>query len=459
MVGTKGAGAGLKVTGAAVTGVRTAGAFARVGGGISAAGRALYAIPTVDQLALGAARRLPGFRVPALAGRVDIDLGGGRHFTDSPAAIRVPEGHPEIEPPGGSLADAITPSGQLDDGPPRSPTTPESPTVEGRPPSPDNGGGPPTSSGAADMPPAETPSSAAADTADPPHRPTSEDPTPAGDRVPEQVGARAEAEAARADGFGDQPRSGIDLAAPPTRDGGPTGTGDMAPGSTRLADGVEDAESPRSLDGKANNAIDTGTPTHAEQPDAASPSVRDPDAHTGADRSPEPVPSDVTNPAPDESPPRRRDGDGDELVRQDNDFTAQENHRGTQGRRRPCQRRCRRHLSAVARKRPTGRGTPFPRSRRVEVRRSVDHRRIANRTGNASVGLRTTAVVMSGRSRPYRQQDLRGGRARPAGAGDSRRDPRLTRVGTGDGGGARRVLRDWQRPDRRCGVRRDDQYW
>lgn len=178
IVGTKGAGAGMRGVGTAAQGSRVA-AVSAAGTALVRSGEFIGRLPTVDDLAMRAAGRLPGFHLPDLGATTRIDV---PHHVDVPTPrIDVPSSHvdlpsgtrtPDVSPAPGTVGDALS-------------RTPDTPT------------GPP-STPAADLPAPRgadtTPTHSNADTPDAPSTPETPG-TPSDDRTPALVGAHTDSPA------------------------------------------------------------------------------------------------------------------------------------------------------------------------------------------------------------------------------------------------------------------------
>jgi hypothetical protein len=138
IVGTKGAGAGLRGGGAAVQGSRVA-AVSRVGAGAVRAGEFIGRLPSVGDVALGAIRKFPGFQIPHV-NLPDVDI--PPTHVDTPT-VDVPRADTPTIPDRPSVGDAvadrplppaavITPDGVVDGrafDPPAPATAPDAPLV------------------------------------------------------------------------------------------------------------------------------------------------------------------------------------------------------------------------------------------------------------------------------------------------------------------------------------------
>ncbi len=138
IIGTKGAGAGLRGGGAAVQGSRVA-AVSRVGAGAVRAGEFIGRIPSVSDVALGAIRKFPGFQIPHVQ-LPDVDI--PPTHVDTPN-VDVPRADTPTVPDRPSVGDAvgdrplppaavITPDGVVDGrafDPPAPAATPDAPLV------------------------------------------------------------------------------------------------------------------------------------------------------------------------------------------------------------------------------------------------------------------------------------------------------------------------------------------
>ncbi|MQA13426.1 MAG: hypothetical protein GEV09_04405 [Pseudonocardiaceae bacterium] len=108
IVGTKGAGAALKTTGTAAAGSRVA-AVSRAGTAMVRGGETIGRLPTVDDVAAGAARRLPGFRVPDIGAGTTVDVPTNHHVDVPSGQIDTPSvgSTPDAAPTPGSVGDAL----------------------------------------------------------------------------------------------------------------------------------------------------------------------------------------------------------------------------------------------------------------------------------------------------------------------------------------------------------------
>jgi hypothetical protein len=112
VVGTKGAGAGLRAVGTAARGSRVA-AVSTAGTVMVRSGEAIGKLPTVSDLAKSAAQRVPGLHLPDLARTAHINI---PHHTDIPgprAHVDLPTSHPHLHVPDaiprpGSVGDALS---------------------------------------------------------------------------------------------------------------------------------------------------------------------------------------------------------------------------------------------------------------------------------------------------------------------------------------------------------------
>lgn len=196
IVGTKGAGAGMRGVGTAAQGSRV-GAVSAAGTALVRSGEFIGRLPTVTDLARSAAGRLPGFHLPDLSATPRIDV---PHHVDVPQ-LDAPSGArtPDLVPTPGTVGDALA----------RTPDTPSS-----------------------------TPSMSAADVPTP--RGVDTTPTPSNDRTPALVGAHA----------GDSPPAGH----------ASTGSGTDVPTGARPDTDVPAAGSRPDTDGTPNGRPADGTP-------------------------------------------------------------------------------------------------------------------------------------------------------------------------------------------------------